>query len=809
MQAGFRDHSGGAPDGLGGKFQGLGPWQSGLDTAVGERLDDHENKGGAAARQAGDGIELSFRYFDRQPHGTEKAAGEVGVGHCRRFAQRESCGALAHEGWGVRHASDHATSGRRVLFQPFDGESGGDGNDKALVIARQGGQSGGGLMGLGAQQDGFAVTQFFERANRLGSGRLPEGLGRCLEGVEADDLSGFERLRANCSRDQGSAHFAASNDSDVHGAESSGSRVACERSFCLVAVPLVPIVPAMRKWFLLLLLLLPNWMLADEAPSSEEAKDDEAVLPAASAIVSELVAKLPAPMMPAVPEGVTMAVTANSETAQRSVRNGMLCLHTGWDFEAYRHFSSALAEDPDCLMAHWGVGLALLHGSEDLAEQREVALVRMLDLVDRGIGTELEKRYVFGLASLLRDGPTEAASAFSAAAEKFPNDPQMGLLKALLGRGGFDVTGDPTPDQERAENDMRKLIERFPELSYLRYALLAMRAEAPSLEGDLEMARELCTEASGYAPYFHLLGHYEWRCGNHSRAGEAFGRASDLYSEWMKAANLTALHCAPWTKAECYRAVALASKGEYDSALAAAMAVASIEVPIEEVNSSGGRMLMWEGKTLPARILMRRGRKGDMKIALDALPKLEELEGVGKKSLVLWSFQAHSSITTARLLLEKGEADDVLLVSQDVTRLGENFVKTRDVAVGMGERSEWLRTFKNFEVMASELRGLITMSRPKADRGGAFNWYRSAIDRQSRMTLMMPPGVLLPMEARLGEYYVDRGEADQAIETLQQGLEKWPNDLELLTRLKGAFQASGSEEKAKETEQAIKELEAQ
>ena len=537
--------------------------------------------------------------------------------------------------------------------------------------------------------------------------------------------------------------------------------------------------------------------------------DEESVVPPATAVVSELVAKLPDPLPPAVPKGVSMAITASSEAAQNSVRYGMLCLHAGWDFEAYRHFAAAIGEDPQCLMAHWGVGLALLHGSEHLASEREAALTRMLELIDQGVGTELEKRYVFGLVKLLRDGPADAASAFAKAAEEFPNDPQIGLLKALLGRGGFDVTGEATPDQERAESDMRALIKRFPDLSYLRYALLAMRAEAPSLEDDLEMARALCREVPGFPPYFHLLGHYEWRCGNHPAAGEAFGRAADLYGEWMKSTDLTALHCAPWTKAECYRAVALASKGEYESALAAAMAVAAIEVPIDQVNTSGGRMLMWEARTLPARILMRRDQKGDMKKALETLPDLEALRGVGAKSLVLWSYQSHTSVATSRLLLEEGKLEDARLVSDDVTRVGSNFVKTREIAVGMGERSEWLRSFKGFETMASELRGLITMANPKGDRGGAFNWFRAAADRQTRMTLMMPPSVLLPMEARLGEFYTEQGKTDEAIEILLKGLDERPNDWELVVRLRDIFQKSGMDEGVREMEEKLKSLKAE
>ncbi|MGE9270249.1 MAG: hypothetical protein ACQKBU_05545, partial [Verrucomicrobiales bacterium] len=205
-----------------------------------------------------------------------------------------------------------------------------------------------------------------------------------------------------------------------------------ERSFCLVLSREARIVPRVRIWMLSLICV--SWAAAVEPGE----------------VVSEWVTSLPDPEAPAVAEGVTMAITASSKEVEDSVRQGLLYLHSGWDFEAYRHFSEAIEADPNCLMAFWGVGFSLLHGSEDLAEQREAALTRMLDLVDAGVGTDLEKRYVFGLSRLLSEGAAEAASAFAQAAEKYPNDPQLVLLKSLLGRGGFDLTGEATPDQERA-----------------------------------------------------------------------------------------------------------------------------------------------------------------------------------------------------------------------------------------------------------------------------------------------------------------------------------------------------------------------
>jgi hypothetical protein len=215
---------------------------------------------------------------------------------------------------------------------------------------------------------------------------------------------------------------------------------------------------------------------------------------------------------------------------------------------------------------------------------------------------------------------------------------------------------------------------------------------------------------------------------------------------------------------------------------------------------------MWEGKSLPIRILMRRGDPGDMRRATKVLPPLDEVAEHGRKSLALWSYQVHSSLAAGRFALEKGELDAAREVSRDLTRIGENFVKTRGVAQAAGEVSHWLRAFKAFEVMVSEFRGLLTMTLPAGERGGAYNWYRSAADRQVRATLMMPPSVLLPMECRLSEYYVDAGNDERAVEILLEGLDEYPNDFELLGRLLAIFERKGMEEDAETVRGQIERL---
>jgi tetratricopeptide (TPR) repeat protein len=554
---------------------------------------------------------------------------------------------------------------------------------------------------------------------------------------------------------------------------------------------------------------------AAEPTAEAEAAVESAAVPESAAALAEVPVEalilprlegLGRPSPPPVGKGVVMAISAASEAAEQAVQAGMLCLHTGWDFQAYRHFCVALRADPQCLMAHWGVGMALLHGGQDVEEAQQAALARMLDLVEDGQGTDLERRYAFGLTRLVTEGPGPAASAFAAAAEQFPDDPQLVLLKCLLSRGGFDLNGEATPDQERAEAEMREVIARFPELTWLRYGYLAMAAEAGELDERLGMARKLAEEAPSYAPYFHLLGHYEWRCGHHGRAAYAFGRAADLYAEWMGETGLGAIDCPAWTKAESYRAVALASLGNYETAVAVAEAVASIEVTLAQAETNGGRMLLWEGKTLPARVLMRRGAEGDLARATKLLPALEEVRGYGAKTLALWSFQIHSSILAGKLALGADDAEAVQTVLRDVTGMGERFVATGQVAAANGERSQWQRAFKAFEVMVSELRGQISMAQPPGERGGAYNWYRSAADRQERATLMMPPAVLLPMEARLGEYYLDRAEPDKAVEVLLEGLAECPQDYELLVRLEAAFGEAGQAPQAAEVRARLDQL---
>ncbi len=538
------------------------------------------------------------------------------------------------------------------------------------------------------------------------------------------------------------------------------------------------------------------------------AADEKNAIPAVDAVISARVKSLPEPMPIPVPKGITMAITATDPKAQKHVLDGIANLHGGWDFEAYRHFAAALRLDPECLMAHWGVVVALIDPEPDLVPVRTAALKRMVELVEQEAGTELERSYAYAIGVFFNNGPAACSDAFRKISEKFPNDPQLKLMQAAFGRGGYDDTGSPTPDQERAETLLDEMLAKDPDHPLFLNAFLTIRAEAPDLRGDLARARRLCEVAPGYAPFLHLLGHYELRTGHIAQAIEAFTQSGEIYSQWMKSSGVSHSDCPGWVKAECYRAAALAAKGDYNSALAVAKTVAAIKVPPEDARREGAQLILWEGRTLATRLLMRRSQPGDTALALAALPKPEDQKIYEKerRTHCAWFYQGLAFLLESRKKLEEGKMQEAQEIASAVTLHGEKMAENRDAAAAAGERSAWIRAFKALEICASELRGAMAMAGPKDGIGSAFNWYRAALDRQTPPSMLMPPTVLLPMEARLGEYYLAKGDAKAAVDILVEAQGKHTNDIEILTRLQKALVKAGHPDQAKGIAEEIEKV---
>ena len=509
-------------------------------------------------------------------------------------------------------------------------------------------------------------------------------------------------------------------------------------------------------------------------------------LPGPDKAIPNAVKALSAPSLAGVPESITTAVSTASESAQSHVKCGLSHLHFGWEFEACRHFAAAIREDPECMIAHWGMVMALLAPTPETFANRNAAAERMMSLIESGVGTPLERDYAYALLKHLAEGPLASADAFRKIVGHFPNDMQAGVLTALFTRSGYDIMGEPTPDQESAEKMLRDWMYKSPGNPVPLNALLVVRAEAPKLDDTLPYARALCATHPDYAPFQYLLGHYEWRCGNHEEALDAFTNAASLFEKWMQENKITFADCPEWLDAMNYRIVTLNSMGRRQEAFEEALKLSETPLPADRPSSPGIQTFWWETKTLPARLALDSGIIPNSVPREKLLPAATVTKELMKQTLAHWWINGLRITLEAHRQIEAGEIDKARDTVNALNQHGEMMVASQKTAIESGERSEWNRAFRALELITAEARGRLAFAGPKDGRNLAYNWFNAASDRQTQTPMTKPPMVLTPMAGQLGEYFIACDQPAEAVEAFEKALAAFPNDSRLLERLRSA-----------------------
>ena len=509
-------------------------------------------------------------------------------------------------------------------------------------------------------------------------------------------------------------------------------------------------------------------------------------MPELKACIPPWVAAAPTPRIFPFHNALVLEIGAENETAQVHTLQGINHLHGSWDFEASRHFSIAMKADPRCLMAHWGMIMSMLDRSTESDPYRIATTERLLGLIADGEGSELEQGLAYGLIKYLESGPQAAAIAFRKVADKFPNDIQAEVFAALFSRGGYDSSGNITAAQAESEQRLLKLIERTPNHSIPLHALLLVRSEAPDILSSLELAQKLYDLAPKYPPYLQILGHYQWRSGAFEEAESSFALAETLYANWMKTDKISLTDCPQWTLVRGYRAVTMSSAEKFDEAIKLAAEISKTPFDIRRPSSPSNRQILWDAKTLPARIIMHRGEKTDPATALAALPHPDSLKALHKDSLFYWWVDGLRIALETKRLINEGEFEKANETLQALIFHGESMAKTQSVATTMGEHSEWKRSFYALESLAANLRGHLVLAGPSSSHGSAFNWFRAAADRQRAETLMKLPLILTPLSNDLGDYLLTRNQPAKALEAYEETLTKFPKDPRTLQRIEVA-----------------------
>lgn len=487
-----------------------------------------------------------------------------------------------------------------------------------------------------------------------------------------------------------------------------------------------------------------------------------------------------------------LAISSDSPAASVQVAQGIARLNASWDFEAYRHFCAAAKKDPDCMMAYWGIAMSLAGSEHEFYDQREAAVDRMLDLLEAGQGVEIERAYVEAAGRLLTGGVKDAGLTFQAISEKFPADIQSKLLSLFLLRDGFDSFGDARPGQVRARKGLRELVAKHPDnLSVLSF-WVSSQAEAP-LDADmlrddvLPFARKLVRLKPDYPPFALMLAHVEARCGNATLGVEASRNAIRLYEDSMEREKVTVFDCEGWVRAKVYLASLLATKGRYAESTVVSKELAAVKIPEARVFSTGAGMLLWEGRTIGARLAMGRSTKPEFEEGLKMLDGLAEEEWHKEKSLVLGYRDSLAFYLGIRKAILAGDDEAAKVLYEQLIARAKAFEGKKVLASKTSTYSSWLRATNTLSIAAAELRGMLSEMEKGAMKMAAVNWYQAAAERQSRPTNLLPPAIDYPMELRLGHYYLAAGDAEAAAKAFRKGLLIRPNHLQTLEGFRDAL----------------------
>ena len=555
-----------------------------------------------------------------------------------------------------------------------------------------------------------------------------------------------------------------------------------------------------------------------EAPTSKVSSkpDQDSKVFALSSVVHPRVAKMARPSISKSMKGMQSRVSTSSPKAREHVRQGFALVHAQWNFQAYRHFSAALAIDPECIMAYAGVTLALIQPFNEYADCRRAAVLRMLDMNDAdkaGIKqgqkarfSASERGFVDAIAALVSQNPESASDMFLKVAIEDPRFIQAKMIAVFLNRGGYNVANEPSQKRLDALKETQRLMEEHPNNWMVMGFWLMLNAEAPFSvlnikEEILPHARYLTKKCPDIPTWQHALGHFEWRAGNYLLAERAFKRAIKLYEEWMQREGVELNDCEGYVKSKCYLANTLFQRDDFSGAMKVAMSLRALKPDPARPQSEGNQIILWRAFHRPARLYIARDDRENMALALESLPPREEIE----------PFSNHPKFPTlagvyiealAAYIASRTAIDDQMfemanrLRSERLRGLIKKLASVVDGAMMSADFTHYFNAGSSLAVYDMELAGLIAAAGDAGLRSTALNHFMSARDKQGVPSLMMPPLVLSPMENRIGDYYYSVGRHADAYEAYYQGLQRYPHNMASLTGVQRSLVNLGEADQA-------------
>ena len=526
-------------------------------------------------------------------------------------------------------------------------------------------------------------------------------------------------------------------------------------------------------------------------------------------VIHPVVAQLASPSMIKGFDQDFMAVSSSSDLAAEHVVQGMARLSTSWDFEAYRHFCEAAKLDPDCLMAYWGIVMSLVGSEHEYFSQRQKSVERMLDLLewekkeDVEKWTQLERGYAQAAGRLMTEGPRAAGEAFTLISERFPNDVQAQLFAKFLMRDGFDSFGSPRVGQRKASEALFEILEAYPEnISVMSFWVTSQTEgplSGPMVKADvLPISRKLVRLYPDYAPFYLMEAHVEAHCGQAAFAILAAEKAVALFEKYMAEEKVSVFDCEGWVRAKIYLVNLYQTKGNHDKALQISHELAAVRVEKERVFSRGAGLLLWEGRTAGARIMMGRSDRASFVKGQEMLEALPEDQWFKDESYALYYRDCLAFYLGTRIALSEKKTKIATKLFRQYIERARALESRQAMAVKTSSFASWRRATNTLAMGVAELKGMLAELEPEPTKSTCVNWYRAASERQYKSANLMPPTIDYPMQQRLGDFYLKKGDAKKAGQSYAEGLMLRPNHIQTLRGYREALLKLGKSDAAQQ-----------
>jgi tetratricopeptide (TPR) repeat protein len=291
----------------------------------------------------------------------------------------------------------------------------------------------------------------------------------------------------------------------------------------------------------------------------------------------------------------TRTITTNSRLAQQYFAQGLAFLYSFNHYAAFQSFSAAAANDPQCAMAFWGMGMAYgphINNMTVPSEHASLAWSAAIRAQELAVGcTPVERALIGALSKRYSDDPSTArkpldeayTTAMRDVYRRFPDDADVGALyaEAILDLNPWQQwTPDGAP-REGTEEVLRVLdltLRHARDHPFASHLLIHALEASPHPERANAAAEFLRTYASGMDHLLHMPSHIDVRLGHWHAAVVSNERAIAAQHAYKQAAG----RAEPYTLADAhnYHVLTYASmmSGQYDKAQTAVARMLS-EIP--------------------------------------------------------------------------------------------------------------------------------------------------------------------------------------------------------------------------------------